>query len=439
MTIFTVTNTNDSGPGSLRQAIEDSNAAGGDNTIEFVASLIGQTITLLTPLPVNTSAVIDGDINDDGTLNDVTIFANDDISLFALNVDGVDFESTAELNLDIPSSVEVTVSRGVINVSANDASFTNRGNITVDGAGDFGDRTTVIAVTGDNFTFSNLGSDTTITTTGRSVIEAFERDPFTNEQLELVSHVVNEGILIAQDDTVRLTNGSVVNSGTIRSEGTFDFGGLTRFGPGELADAILFFGPESDTYSGPANLVTNTSTGIIEGFRSGVFLSGGGQIDNAGLITADVTAVLAQGSFRDTALDDFVLNNSGIITGGEESFGLNSVDPDSDAAAILIGVDLTNITINNTGTISDPDFVISAFSGTTVNNTGTGQLLSDTDGTGDDNIAFIGSELDDFNVEDLIFTSFPNIDSSFVFESSQGIINGGSNPCLLYTSPSPRD
>ena len=142
---------------------------------------------------------------------------------------------------------------------------------------------------------------------------------------------------------------------------------------------------------------TNTSTGIIEGFRSGVFLSGGGQIDNAGLITADVTAVLAQGSFRDTALDDFVLNNSGIITGGEESFGLNSVDPDSDAAAILIGVDLTNITINNTGTISDPDFVISAFSGTTVNNTGTGQILSDTDGTGDDNI------------------------------------------CLLYTSPSPRD
>ena len=199
---------------------------------------------------MNTSAVIDGDINDDGTLNDVTIFANDDISLFALNVDGVDFESTAELNLDIPSSVEVTVSRGVINVSANDASFTNRGNITVDGAGDFGDRTTVIAVTGDNFTFSNLGSDTTITTTGRSVIEAFERDPFTNEQLELVSHVVNEGILIAQDDTVRLTNGSVVNSGTIRSEGTFDFGGFSRFGPGELADAILFFGPESDTYSG---------------------------------------------------------------------------------------------------------------------------------------------------------------------------------------------
>ena len=47
MTIFTVTNTNDSGPGSLRQAIEDSNAAGGDNTIEFDAGLLGQTITCL--------------------------------------------------------------------------------------------------------------------------------------------------------------------------------------------------------------------------------------------------------------------------------------------------------------------------------------------------------------------------------------------------------
>ena len=102
MAIFAVTNTNDSGPGSLRQAIEDSNAAGGDNTIEFDASLIGQTITLLTALPLSTSAVIDGDINDDGTLNDVTISSIEDTSLFTLDVDGVDFESSAALNLDIP-------------------------------------------------------------------------------------------------------------------------------------------------------------------------------------------------------------------------------------------------------------------------------------------------------------------------------------------------
>ena len=230
-----------------------------------------------------------------------------------------------------------------------------------------------------------------------------------------------------RQDTVRLTNGSVVNSGTIRSEGTFDFGGNFDFVPGEIADGILFFGQQSDTYSGPANTVDNTATGIIEGARSGVFLSGDGQIDNAGLITGDVTALLLQGSFRDTALDDFVLNNSGVITGGEDNFGLN-IDPDLDVAAIFIGTGLTNITINNTGTISDPDHAISAFSGTTVNNTGTGQILSNTDGLGDDNIAFIGSELDNFNVENNIFIGFPFLDPSFMFESSQGVTYGGVRP-----------
>ena len=346
MTIFTVTNTNDSGPGSLRQAIEDSNAAGGDNTIEFDAGLLGQTITLLTALPLSTSAVIDGDINDDGTLNDISIFANADISLFSLDVDGVDFESTAALNLDIPDSNDFPISRGAINVSADDASFTNRGNITTDGAGmTLGDRTNVIQVTGDNFTFSNLGSDTIISTTGRSVIEAFDSDPMTGEGIDLVTHVVNEGILIAQDDTVRITNGTVTNSGTIRTEGTFNFGGfLDDLNPGDIADGILFFGPQSDSYSGPTNLVNNTATGIIEGARSGIFQIGGGQIDNAGLITADVTGILLQGSFRETAQDDFVLNNSGVITGGTENFGLNGPDPDDDIGAIHATTGLTDIT-----------------------------------------------------------------------------------------------
>ena len=55
---YTVTNTNDAGAGSLRQAIIDLNAAGGSNTITFT---VGGTVTLLSELPVITSAVaIDG-------------------------------------------------------------------------------------------------------------------------------------------------------------------------------------------------------------------------------------------------------------------------------------------------------------------------------------------------------------------------------------------
>lgn len=59
---FTVTNTNDSGLGSLRQAISDSNTAGGSNSILFnIAGGVPQTITPLTLFPTITTTVnIDG-------------------------------------------------------------------------------------------------------------------------------------------------------------------------------------------------------------------------------------------------------------------------------------------------------------------------------------------------------------------------------------------
>ena len=58
---YTVINTNDAGAGSLRQAITDSNASGGADTIAFDSSLSG-TITLASALPT-----ITGDVNIDGS------------------------------------------------------------------------------------------------------------------------------------------------------------------------------------------------------------------------------------------------------------------------------------------------------------------------------------------------------------------------------------
>ena len=60
--IFTVTNNNDSGAGSLRQAITDANNHAGADTIEFNISGGGvHTITLASALPsVTDPAVIDG-------------------------------------------------------------------------------------------------------------------------------------------------------------------------------------------------------------------------------------------------------------------------------------------------------------------------------------------------------------------------------------------
>ena len=60
MATFTVTNTNDSGAGSLRQAILDANAAGGADVIVFSLSA-NSTITLASDLPkITQDLTIDG-------------------------------------------------------------------------------------------------------------------------------------------------------------------------------------------------------------------------------------------------------------------------------------------------------------------------------------------------------------------------------------------
>src|SRR5262249_36507003 len=62
LSTFTVKSTGDAGPGTLRDAITQSNADSGQpNTINFTLDAADRTITLASPLPAITSAVsIDG-------------------------------------------------------------------------------------------------------------------------------------------------------------------------------------------------------------------------------------------------------------------------------------------------------------------------------------------------------------------------------------------
>ena len=87
LTAFTVTNTDDSGTGSLRAAIEAANTSAGADTILFDESLAGQTILLSTELQITDDLTVTGLGSDQLTLDgkgDSRIFHVDDGSFQTL-------------------------------------------------------------------------------------------------------------------------------------------------------------------------------------------------------------------------------------------------------------------------------------------------------------------------------------------------------------------
>jgi hypothetical protein len=84
---FTVTNTNDSGAGSLRQAILDANANGGPDTIEF--NIPGSGVHTISPAtvlpPITDIAVLDGYTQPGASPNTAAVA---DDAVFLIEIDG---------------------------------------------------------------------------------------------------------------------------------------------------------------------------------------------------------------------------------------------------------------------------------------------------------------------------------------------------------------
>lgn len=138
---FTITNTNDSGAGSLRQAIIDSNATPGSNTIVLQAGLIGN-IALASPLP---AIVVPVSINlKNSALDGIAIGGNFGLSVATTgavtlsNVTGVYLGNTTVTSgtvnfgglvsgdpLVAPRSLLVTNPGTTVNIAAGGASVAN--------------------------------------------------------------------------------------------------------------------------------------------------------------------------------------------------------------------------------------------------------------------------------------------------------------------------
>ena len=157
MATFSVINTDDSGLGSLRQAIEDANSTTGLDTIEFDEELSGQEISL-------TSGQLQ--ITDDLTINglgadELTISGNNDSRVFML--DDRDESNQIEVVID-----GLTITEG--NAFDNGGGIFNRENLTVNnttisgnsainGGGISNDYESTVVVTNSSITDNFADSD----------------------------------------------------------------------------------------------------------------------------------------------------------------------------------------------------------------------------------------------------------------------------------------
>lgn len=101
MATFNVTNLQDSGAGSLRQALADANTIFGVDTVTFDDSLTGQTILLTTgELDITDDLTIDGDLNDDG-IPDITVQRDANAPDFRIfNIDDGDIANDKVITLE---------------------------------------------------------------------------------------------------------------------------------------------------------------------------------------------------------------------------------------------------------------------------------------------------------------------------------------------------
>ena len=153
---FTVTNTNDSGPGSLRQAILDANAAPGPETIAFDISGAGvQTITPTSELPAITDSVtIDGYTQPGASPN--TQLTSDD-AVLRIELNGAS-SGPATIGLAVsPGATSVTIRGLVVNRFGTANIGLNGDDLHVEGCYIGTDPTGTIARSRDSATGVNVG------------------------------------------------------------------------------------------------------------------------------------------------------------------------------------------------------------------------------------------------------------------------------------------
>lgn len=239
---FTVTNTSDTGAGSLREAIEEANTTAGADEVVF-AEGVGGTITLGSQLPTVTDEaglVIDGG-------GDVTVSGNNQVRVFEV------VGKLALRNLTITEGHNAVYGGGILNlghltvanstISGNSARLLGGGGI-FNGQYFFGDEIGTLAITDSTFSDNNAANGGGIFNT-RNGLLTVTNSTFSDNNADDEAGGSGGGIQVSGGSTLTVTDSTFSNN-----HASYSGGGISSGGETQLTAANSTFSNNSATFHG---------------------------------------------------------------------------------------------------------------------------------------------------------------------------------------------
>jgi parallel beta-helix repeat protein len=370
-TTFLVTNTNDSGAGSLRQAILDANANPGADSINFNIAATPAVIQPLSVLPTITDQVtIDGYSQSGASVNTSSTADN---AVLEIEINGANIGNAP--GLDIAPGGSGTVIRGLVidnstGTSANGI-FVEAGadNVLIEGNFIGTDQTGSAAVANGNIGVLVAGADNTI---GGSTLDArniLSGNASNGAELNGINNVILGNFIgVAADGDSALHNLSGIDIGGSTNtvggnviSGNQAFGLAVHDGSGNIIQGNII-GLDSTGTTAVANgghgvFVFNSSTintigGVAAG--QGNIISG-----NAGIgvdLTTTGNVVAGNKIGTDASGTVAVPNNSGVNLGGNNNtvggatVAAGNLIADNTTVGVFVNGTNTNLILNNTVT-----------------------------------------------------------------------------------------
>ena len=309
--VYTVTNTNDSGAGSLRQAVADANGNAGSDTVDFSLGIGSHTITL-------TSGQIE--ISDALTLQKPFIGSGN------VTVSG----NGASRVFDITSSGSGSVTLRQFTVQDGSAAFGSGGGLRIEGSN--------VSVILENMSITNNeavgpGGGIAFDSEGGSVV--LERCKITNND----SESIGGGLCLSNGDSVRLEASEIANNTSSGGGGIYSgsFGGSLEINSSTISGnvatasgggAFLGGGSFEPTFTITNTTISGNSTDYSSG---GLYLgNGSGTLTNCTITNntadADGNSIGWVGGLLHSGTETITLTNC--LVAGNEGNGSGDIDGD---------------------------------------------------------------------------------------------------------------